>query len=577
MNAVENFCHARFGIFFHWGLYAIPGGIWKGEQMEEIGEWIQSRFQIPNAEYAKLAEQFNPVKFDADEWIRSVRNAGANYIVYTTKHHDGFAMYHSKVDPYNIVEATPFGRDPLMELAGACRKHGVKLGIYYSHYLDWHHHDGGDPGPEVPWNNYCMPWGNCWDFPDFANKCFERCFEEKAIPQITELMSNYGEIFELWCDCAMGIEAKYSQRLREVVKKLQPDCMINSRIGNDCHDFLSLGDNQIMNSKSEVPVESPVTLNDTWGFKYADGNWKSAREIAWRIASLSARNANCLLNIGPCPDGSFPKTTVKRLEELAVWNRENGNAFTHCTPTPFKHEPEWGCATVQGNTLNLFVKPEFRQVALRGIEVDKIKSANVPFRVEAGEVVLEIPESDSILPVVKLTFSAPPDFLAEISPEKDIHVFEPASARIVHGIGGEKSILKGLDEVGNVISTQSHSFIRNDGALSDWHNPSDKVEWNYHIDAPGEYLAEVLTVSSVPRKWRDGREVAIHFDDELMLNARLEHGHAVENCMFPKVVSVLGKLKIAGPKAGKISLKTIKSPENFPPETCFLSLRLRKI
>lgn len=133
---IEAFKRRRLGIFFHWGLYSMLGGRWKGVEMDYIGEWAQSYFRIPNAEYAELAARFNPVGFDAEEWIRRVADMGAKYIVFTTKHHDGFAMYHSRVDSFNIVDATPFGRDPLRELADACGRHGVALGIYYSQNLD---------------------------------------------------------------------------------------------------------------------------------------------------------------------------------------------------------------------------------------------------------------------------------------------------------------------------------------------------------------------------------------------------------------------------------------------------------
>lgn len=161
--------------------------------MEYIGEWLQARFRIPDAEYAALAEQFDPTAFDAEEIVRRFRDAGIRYVVFTAKHHDGFAMYHSRVSRFNIVDATPFRRDPLAELAAACRKFGLRLGIYYSHCLDWHEKDGGDPGPDAP-KNKGMSWGNDWDFPDREAKDFDTYFREKAIPQLTELLSRYGEI-----------------------------------------------------------------------------------------------------------------------------------------------------------------------------------------------------------------------------------------------------------------------------------------------------------------------------------------------------------------------------------------------
>src|SRR2546425_11235321 len=174
---------ARFGMFIHWGLYAIPAGEWKGEPIEGIGEWIMNRARIPVAEYEQLAKQFNPVKFNADEWVAVAKSAGAKYIVITSKHHDGFAMYGSKVSPYNIVDATPFHRDPMKELAAACRKAGIKLCFYYSQTQDWHEPNG---------------IGNTWDFKAPSPQEFEKYYNEKVIPQVRELLTNYGPIGLIW-------------------------------------------------------------------------------------------------------------------------------------------------------------------------------------------------------------------------------------------------------------------------------------------------------------------------------------------------------------------------------------------
>ncbi|MFN4180560.1 MAG: alpha-L-fucosidase, partial [Armatimonadota bacterium] len=178
------FREAKFGMFIHWGLYAIPAGIWKGKEIPGIGEWIMFRARIPVKEYAQLAKQFNPVKFNADEWVQLAKESGQRYLVITAKHHDGFAMYDSKVTDYDIVDATPFGRDPMKELAEACRKHGIRFCFYYSHVQDWHHPDAV---------------GNDWDY-DPTQKNFSRYWEEKAKPQIRELLTQYGPLGLIWYD-----------------------------------------------------------------------------------------------------------------------------------------------------------------------------------------------------------------------------------------------------------------------------------------------------------------------------------------------------------------------------------------
>ena len=171
------FREAKYGMMIHWGIYSLPAGEWKGQRMDYIGEWIQSRFEIPNREYGALARAFNPVLFDADEWVDLAKDAGMRYIVFTAKHHDGFAMYKSACDPYNICDATPFGRDVVGELANSCAKKNIRFGLYYSQELDWHEPDGG--GYRSGYTNCGMSWTNCWDFPDNGKKDYARCLKKK--------------------------------------------------------------------------------------------------------------------------------------------------------------------------------------------------------------------------------------------------------------------------------------------------------------------------------------------------------------------------------------------------------------
>ena len=234
------FSEARFGMMLHWGLYSLLGGEYKGRQCggaddggsNELGEWIQSFFAIPCAEYEQYAKAFNPIGFDAEEYVKMARDAGMNYLVVTSKHHEGFAMFKSDVDPYNIVDATPFGRDPIAELAAACKKYGVKFGLYYSQELDWHEPDGG--GYTRGYKNAGSSWTNNWDFPDNAHKDFSRCFEKKIKPQVKEILTKYGEISVIWFDTPSVISPAQSRELYDLVKKYQPNCLVNSRIGIRC-------------------------------------------------------------------------------------------------------------------------------------------------------------------------------------------------------------------------------------------------------------------------------------------------------------------------------------------------------
>lgn len=335
---IQWFKEAKFGMMIHWGLYSLLAGEYKGEKSSVYAEWIQSRFQIPNEEYGKLADAFNPIYFDADEIVSFAKACGMNYLVVTTKHHDGFAMYHSKVDKYNVYDATPFHRDVLGELATACKKEGLKLGIYYSQDLDWHeHHGGGYLSNHI--ETAGTTWDNSWDFK--GEKDFNICFENKIIPQIKEIMTNYGEICTAWFDMPMTLTQEQSQRIYEVVKELQPDCLINSRLGNGKYDYVSLGDNEIpetmevmdkdnvdyndVNGVKPSPYglyETAATMNKTWGFSYHDHNWKSPEKIYELKKHLNSMGVNYLLNIGLDGLGRIPMASVKVLKAVAEMEKE---------------------------------------------------------------------------------------------------------------------------------------------------------------------------------------------------------------------------------------------------------------
>ncbi len=323
------FKEAGYGMMLHWGLYSLLGGEYKGERVRDYAEWIQSYFQIPNDEYGKLATAFNPVGFNAEDYVKLAVECGMKYIVITTKHHDGFAMFHSKVDSYNVYDATPFHRDVLKELADACKKYGIKLGIYYSQDLDWHHrHGGGYLSNHI--GNSGTTWDNSWDFE--GEKDFDVCFDEKILPQIREIMTNYGDISLAWFDVPMTIKPEQSELIYKTVKELQPDCLINSRLGNGQYDYVSLGDNEIPSEMENVDnkkidyndiggfkpspyglYETAATLNDTWGFSYYDNNWKDAETIAGNRKHLNSLGINYLINIGPDPLGRIPTQALRIL------------------------------------------------------------------------------------------------------------------------------------------------------------------------------------------------------------------------------------------------------------------------
>lgn len=239
------------------------------------------------------------------KWVKLAIDSGMQYLVVTSKHHDGFAMYHSKVDPFNICDASPFGRDAIGEIAEACRKHGLKLGLYYSQDLDWHEPDGG--GYHHGHTNCdVMSWTNDWDYPDNATKNYTQCYERKIRPQVEEIVRNYGDLCLIWFDTPFTISSQQSAELYHLVKKHQPHCLLNSRIGNGMGDYHSCGDNEIPDEfVKDGLFETPATLNDTWGYKSFDQNWKDANEILRLKNHLNSRGINYLLNVGPTTSAGF--------------------------------------------------------------------------------------------------------------------------------------------------------------------------------------------------------------------------------------------------------------------------------
>ena len=319
------FREAKMGMMVHWGLYSILGGEWEGQRKKTVAEWIMHTYQIPIKEYEALADVFNPIYFNAEEWVKLAKDAGMEYIVVTSKHHDGFCLFESEVDNYNSRNGTPFGRDIIAELADACRKYDMKLGLYYSQSLDWHeehaagykllkHHTGRD--------GECY-WGNTWDFPNSEEKDYSIFFEKKVKPQLKEILTKYGDICLIWFDTPMVEQTReQSQELYDMVRKYQPACLVNTRIGNGLGDYISCGDNQLPEAYSDKLMESPVTFNKTWGYKSYDNDWKSPEKILEIMQKCNVCGANLLLNVGPDHLGRIPSPSVDILKEVGKRLRE---------------------------------------------------------------------------------------------------------------------------------------------------------------------------------------------------------------------------------------------------------------
>jgi alpha-L-fucosidase len=342
-NLYKDYNDLKFGMFIHWGVYSKLGGVYKGinivpetqiPKRADIteawlqGEWIMYCAQIPRNEYREVAKTFNPVGFNAEEWVKLAKEAGMRYIVAMPKHHDGFAMYHSKVTDYNIYDLTPFKRDPIEEIYKACQKYGIRLGLYYSHSIDWM--DGGDAGlAQAKKTNPQLTdtlASNTWDPSPVS---YQEYIENKAKPQMREILTKFPGLVEIWYDFPRYMNLQQSFEFYKLAYEYQPMCLINSRVGNDLGDMLTAGDNQIpteINSKYKT-WETPGTLNNTWGYKSYDNDWKSLNEMLFWIVEIASKGGNYLLNVGPDGNGIIPEASVKILKEIGACMKINGEAI----------------------------------------------------------------------------------------------------------------------------------------------------------------------------------------------------------------------------------------------------------
>ena len=436
--------NARFGMFIHWGIYAVPAGTWNDQKTMGNAEWIMHSLQIPIAEYEKFAAAFNPEGFDADEWVAYAKKSGAGYITVTAKHHDGFAMYDSEVCDYNVVKKTPFGRDPIAELAEACRKEGIKLCLYYSQDLDWHHPGG---------------FGNTWDYNDsIFRQHVDRYYEEKCLPQIRELCTNYGEIGAFWFDTPRSITREWSEKIYNLVKELQPTCIMNSRLGNDVGDYLIAGERGFPNWKvEEQSWEVCQTICRSWGYNANLENkqyWIPGPTLLRNLIFTTSLGGNYLLNIGPDKNGEFPPQAKEVFDYIGHWMSANRESIIGTGPTPFHMIHDWGTATTEDNLLylHLFEIPENNQLRITGIintvktvyiladtnkrPLDVIQDQDKPNAVYLTSI--RIPSTESLTPA-KL-------------PDNTVIVLELDAAPFIDSISTQSSENKAFTVGGNLVN-----------------------------------------------------------------------------------------------------------------------------
>lgn len=342
------FTDARFGMFIHWGIYSAAEGYWKGEKIRndnDYAEWIFYRNSISKEEYVTLLDHFDWDKIDPEEWVILAKKAGMKYVTFTAKHHDGFALWDSQASKYDLGDYTNDQRDIVKELAEACKKHGLKLGLYYSHWVDWEHEFGWDHKKELT---------------GITPEQYNKYWQEKVIPQMRELLTNYGEIsmiwFDMWIHHSQTVVTKEQLfQLKKLIRELQPNCLINSRLGLSVEedpdvDFKELGDNSLGDKKEDFPWQSPATVAHSWGFHATDSEWKSTTKLLKSLINNVSLNGNLLLNIGPRANGDVPWEIQQRLLEMGNWLAMNGESVYGAGAFDLpKNQHDWGKITCKKN------------------------------------------------------------------------------------------------------------------------------------------------------------------------------------------------------------------------------------
>lgn len=462
---------SRFAMFVHWGLYSEIGGKWEGKTHYGIAEWIMRRAKIPVADYEQVAARFNPTNFNASEWVQLAQDTGMRHIMITAKHHDGFAMFKSSAHPYNIVDATPFKRDPMKELSEACRQRGGRLGFYYSQTQDWHERDAV---------------GNDWSFKPGEGD-FQKYLNGKAVPQIKELLTNYGPIAGVWFDTPGPITPVQSKGLVDLVHRLQPQALVNSRIGNALGDYDTLGDQEIPRLPRPGLWETPDTANDTWAYAWYDRDWKSPREIAERLVRVVSRGGTYMLNVGPDGSGRIPEQSARILREVGKWVHAHEEAIHGTDATPFG-PLAWGECTARGRTLYLhvFQWPAGGRLLLPGLKT-KVRRASlegdkVKFEQAGGLLTLRVPElrPDALIPVVKLELDGP------VEADRELYVFNGCRNTLESGLAARQGC-----EVKPVNWMEKFGDWKHMECLVGWAGAASEAAWTFKTAAPGSFYLDV--------------------------------------------------------------------------------------
>lgn len=526
------FDEGNYGLFIHWGLFSNLGGVWEDKTYYGIGEWLMSKrvANIPPKEYMETAKTFNPDQFNAKKIAQLAKDAGMKYIIITSKHHEGFAMFDSKVSDFNIVKATPFGRDPMHELSAACKELGLGFGFYYSHNQDWTA-PGGTRGPKVD------DKGNKVDFKDY--------FYNKCKPQVKEICTNYGQIDFVWFDTPGDMPKKYVVELANMVRELQPKAMMCSRVGYGMGDYASIGDMEVPTRNVEGLWETCDTNNDSWSYAWYDNNFKSPKIILGRVIETVARGGSYLFNIGPDSNGAIPNIGVEFLEESGNWIKKYPQVVYAAGPSPWGYALSWGDVTTKDKSLFLSVGkwPTDGKLFLPGLnsKVKKIsllegsKRSKLKFHKENDWLVIEVP------------YNAPEDLISviqvELEDEKadvktNLGIYPNVATRLLTEFGKAEGA-----EQKNIRWMEKFGEWKHANQVSNWEEYGT-VTWEVNVQKPGYYYLDLEYTG-------DGRLVWKTMTDE---GVKVQNQQAATNKYAYRRMGIL-EFKTAGNHTIKTSLE----------------------